>query len=124
MTNTLRDQMESDIDAVFLNTDDFAEPVTVIPENGPERTISAVVDEKMAPRNYEQQHKTVTRRIEVFVKKDAVTGIVSVGDRDKLRWDGVVWSDPKVLYGDAFAQTIQYERKTIESVGRQRSGTL
>lgn len=42
---TLREQMESDVSSVFLNTDEHAETVTYTPKNGTARSVTVIIDE-------------------------------------------------------------------------------
>ncbi len=124
MARTLAEDMAADVETVFLNEDEFAESVAFKPANGPSRSIKAIVTEVMAPRAYEKQHLTKSRRIEVMVSRNAVTGITETNRGDCLTWMSETWSNPEVVSGDAVSQLIRFERKTIESAGRMRSGGL
>lgn len=74
---TLREQITTDVSAVFLNTDDFAETVTYTPKSGDARQVSAVVDES---ERYEEGVRGGKRKVtvlEVLVSRDETTGIAT-----------------------------------------------
>lgn len=45
MANTLKQQITADVPGVFLDTDEFAESVTYIPDSGAESTITVIIEE-------------------------------------------------------------------------------
>lgn len=89
---TLKSLMAADIDDVFLNTDEHAEEVLFTPVNGPQRSITAVIDEKPSEIREDGNHLLNLRVISVFVKRDATTGISAPAMGDTLQWDGKTFS--------------------------------
>lgn len=74
---TLKTQIESDVSAVFLETDDFAETVTYIPKGGKDRSVKAIVDRSVRPVQ-DQFGIWQDRVAEVLVSKDATDGIAAI----------------------------------------------
>lgn len=124
MAGTLRDLMEADISAVFLNTDEHAETVAYIPQDGESVTIDVVAEENAGIRSQGEGHKTLVRHLQTFCKKDASAGITQIRPGDVLIWDGLRWSSPEVLSGDEFSWVIRWSLPTIETSGRLRGGRL
>lgn len=118
---TLREQMQADVSAVFLNTNEHAETITYTPYRGVARSIVAIVNEDvLSPDNEgvrEQEHS-----IAVFTSRDGTTGIDApqAGDvitftRNGLtitaRWAG---DSPDA---DAFSWWHRFTKVTIECMG-------
>lgn len=118
---TLREQIAADVAAVHINTADFAESLTYVPNGGTARTISGVVDE--GGDFAEQQHGIdEVETLEVFVSRDSTTGIddPQLGDRVRRAID----SDAKwYSYSgrktdvDESAWTLIFERRVADKHG-------
>lgn len=115
---TLRSQIEADVSAVFLNTNDFAETVTYHPHAyygataRAARSISAVVIREQI-RVVSENGDTVLPVYEVHVENDSVTGISS----DELDLGG-----DQIALPPRDGKTA--ERKTITQLLTQDHGML
>jgi hypothetical protein len=79
--------IEADVDAVFLNTDDFAAAGTYYPETGEPREVVAVHEVEGAPVDEGKAHQTRVESLTVHAKESDTTGI-----RDPLL--GAAWLLP------------------------------
>lgn len=73
---TLRQSISTDIETVFLNSDEFAEEVTYYPRSGGSRTILAIV-EREPPSLFDQAGNVVMVAFLVWVKNDKTDGILA-----------------------------------------------
>ena len=121
---TLKNLIEGHVTSVYLNQDHFAEPVSYRPEIGSPRTINAVVDEVTGNRNTADNHTTLKRTIQTWVARAGATELDKFRRGDRLQWQGVWWSNPEIVSGDANSQTIRWELPVVEGSGRAKSGRL
>lgn len=109
--------MASDVDDVFLNTDEHAESVTYTPNGGSGRSIVVVIlaipSEIAMEGNHEVEHKLIN----VFAKRDATTGINAPAKGDTLTWQGRVYSWVGFIHEDEDAFQLKFSCPTILSTG-------
>lgn len=125
---TLRSQIESDVSAVFLNADDFAETATYYPKGSDKRDVVCVIDEDgegvAAAGGVSDQ--TV---LMVFVSRDPDTGISAPQKGDSIRreddaqertfsYDGP--DGGPATDADQFAWTLRFVRKLPYAIGGNR----
>jgi hypothetical protein len=126
---TLREQIAADVEAVFLNVDDFAETCTYIPKDGDSRSIVAVVEED-AQQPEEMNTASLLGVIRVFVSRDSSTGIDAPQLGDKF-WREADGTAPEKAYSfsgvvdesddaTATAWTLLFTRKRPYEVGGNR----
>lgn len=109
---TLREQIESDIASVFLNTDDLAEACTYYPRAGGAREIVCDVQKSVQMRD-EPTGLVRKEVVSVWVSKSATTGIdkPQIGDALKLSGDDKLFAyagEPSEE--DEFSWTLTFER--------------
>ena len=71
---TLKDSIRSDVSAVFLNTDEFAEAIVYYPRAGGSRTINVIIDRD--PPDVYVAGNYVTPRFMVDVSDHATDGVL------------------------------------------------
>ena len=121
---TLKAQIEADVDAVFLQTDDHAETCTYFPNGGNSRSIVAVVDEDSTDTD-EGMDMWRVERLQVFVSRDADDGISDPQLGDGIRreddTDDKVYSYAGIRSeADQFAWTLDFTRKVPLERGGHR----
>jgi hypothetical protein len=124
---TLRAQITSDVAAVFLNNEDFAETLYYKPKDSDQRTLTCVVDED---DDYQDQDTGIMHKrvLSVFASRSASTGIDTpqLGDRISRAIDGT--GDDAVWYAfagnvtdiDENAWTVKFQRETPYKIGGNR----
>lgn len=126
---TLRSLIDSDLGAVFFNTDEFAEQVTYRPRNGGvPRTVTAVVQEPPGGdrRMLDDPQDAIDTvdKIDVMVGRDpsaAHGGIADpgIGDAIERSGDTDLWSfSGVVVHEDSAAWTLRFQRRRKLQQGR------
>ena len=118
---TLKDTMASDVNSVFLNTDEFAETVEV-EVDGVKRSVSAVIEEKedeieLVRGGTHSNKETLT----VWFDKSATLGIARPREVAKLirnseRDYPYVWTQ-EVVDDDEYMLTLRFQRLRVRQVG-------
>lgn len=126
---SLREQIESDVEGVFLNTDDFAETCTYYPAGGGDPLeVSAVIDED-GDSNEQGRELTDATTLMVFVSRDPLTGISNPRKGDRLRRENdqedrlFAYQGPDggpTTEADQFAWTLRFARNLRHELGGQR----
>lgn len=125
---TLREQMESDIEAVFLNTDEHAETVSYRARDSQPRDVTAIIDEDglfQEDTGHQKQQDT----IDIFVSR-AADGIPNPQTSDTVsfaRGDETVTYvyQGTVMDGDEFGWWLRFrrtQRKKISQSFEQANG--
>lgn len=113
--------MAADVEAVFLNTDEFAEWVVVRAPEGAPRRIKADCQERQGGQLGERQnHQTLMRSLDVFVVRNATTGIATYADGMTLvREDepSIVWKFAGVLESESDSWTLLFETEDVTRRG-------
>lgn len=111
---SLSDLIADDVAAVFLNTDEFAETVTVFESDGAYREIVAVVGRKTKQIDDERNVKRQPESIQVFCRKHAEAGILAPAIGLAVRLAGEAessrWTFAEILDEDAASLTIRFEK--------------
>lgn len=89
---TLAALMASDVDDVFLNTDEHAESCTFTPSSGSPRSITVVVIPQPSEIANEHDHEVEHKVILVLAKKHATEGIDTPAKGDSISWQGRAYS--------------------------------
>lgn len=78
---SLKDMLASDMAAVFLNSDEFAEAITYRKRSGTTRSIKAIID-RHPPATREEMAEGRVPKLTITVANSATTG-VSAGEWDR-----------------------------------------
>ena len=76
------EKIADDAHAVFLNTQEFAEPIIYIPKIGSSKAVNAVVLRPQVDTSSQDSQRILHNRIELFISKDAEEGIASIDKGD------------------------------------------
>lgn len=120
----LKDLIASDVTSVFLNEDEFAEPVDYTPKNGAARSITAVVrhnQEAIENEPIDYENETIL----VFVQRDEDGGIEAPQRGDELVRTNEPDQTPfgfsgRIISSDASAWTAEFKRPKVTTMGGQR----
>lgn len=112
--------MASDIDGVFLNTDEHAEQCSFTPSGGSARTITVVVMPQPTEIVSEQEHLVEKSVICVLAKKHATEGIETPGKGDVITYQGRVYSWVGWYGDDTNAPLLKFSSPKIINSGHQR----
>jgi len=74
----LKTKMQDDAATVFLNTDEFSEPVTYTPHNGSAKTINAVIVREQLQPGQEDAGRILRDQYEIYISTDADDGVAVV----------------------------------------------
>jgi hypothetical protein len=122
MPRTFKDALATDV-ANACNANEFAEEVLVIPPDDDPFTISAIVD-RTEGFSEQQEGLYKTQTIEVFVSRDATTGIAAPRLGYGLVLDGgetdTAFSYDSIIEGDEQSWTLRFVRSAPRVVGGNR----
>ncbi len=121
---TFQELLQSDLDDVFLNTEEFGESVEYYPFGGAMRTITVAVSEYGARNEMELNAKSVSAQLRVFAKRDAVTGIDNPQQKDYLvrsSEPGVNYYFQRVLEQDSAGHELLFEKRARGVTGANES---
>lgn len=117
---TLKTLMASDLDDVFLNTDEFAVSLEYHPvDGGGKRTFTATL--AGGPQfliEKEQYHEVKRRVVSFLIKKSDTDGITEVKRKDYIKYLGKNWDFDEVAFEDDDSFTIQWKQSKIINSGR------
>lgn len=118
---TLKSLIASDVQAVFLNKDEFAEDVEYHPKGGTLRTVTVTVLDDSERFDDEQMHIVRTRVLRFFVEKHETRGIISpqlgdyiIRDDDQCR----KWDFEQINDSDSAGMELTFRGDMIEQTGR------
>ena len=101
---TFKTGLDTDMEGVFLNTDEFAEDVVYTPRAGAARTIPAIVDRDQIKTRPEDQGRVAHKTAEIIIHNDAANGVTSVNNKgDSVSFapregqDAVDWDVIRIL---------------------------
>jgi hypothetical protein len=91
---TLKELIAKDRDAIMLNTDELAEDITYLPRDGPSRSVTAVVQERVVYADVGSE--TVTQQeAMVYVGRDPTSDKGGI-DKPRIR-DGIQLADGRIF---------------------------
>lgn len=79
---SLKDLIKEDSKNIFLNTGQFAEEITYIPDGGVSKTIKAVIERKALAPGDENINRSLRKQAELFIANDETDGVVSIDKKD------------------------------------------
>lgn len=77
---SFKDNLQDDMDNVFLNVDELAEEVTYVTDGGVSSTIKAVVDRRRLLPAGEVSSGIALNQIEIYISKSSIDDVVRDGD--------------------------------------------
>lgn len=114
---TLRTQMQADVSAVFLNTDEHAETVSYTPSGGSARNIPAVIEDEMsADIRFGEDGKGIPKSATLYVDIDDTVGVDDpTVDADTFTFRSTVWKLKEVERQDGMWRLVvaSYTRKQV-----------
>lgn len=121
---TLKSLIESDIDDVFMNTDDFAASIeSHSPDGGAKVVFAAALAGGPSFRIEKDQYHEVKRRIvSMLIKKSATDGISEIKRGWYIKYLGVKWDFDEVVFEDDESSVIQFQQSTVINSGRVNIG--
>lgn len=92
---SLKDLMLQDALKVLINSDEFAEDVSYLPETGWPRTIKAVVNRQREKPGTEHSGALLINQVEMVIAKDATNGVISIKKgKDTFSFPAILRDDP------------------------------
>lgn len=121
---TLKTLMESDIDDVFLNTDEFGVSVEYYPvKGGGKRTLTAALARGVTTVIEKgQAHETKVEVVTLLFKRDDTTGISVVSRGDTIECLGRRWAWDETTLETVNSFTIKWKSQGVLSAGKVNIG--
>lgn len=117
---TLKALMESDLDDVFFNEDEFGVSVEYFPTGGGgKRTFTAALGSGPSWEIEKDRFHEVKRRVvTLLIKKSDTDGITEVKRGDSIKYLATHWDFDKVTIEDDFSMLIQWKQSKVINSGK------
>jgi uncharacterized phosphosugar-binding protein len=106
-----------DMGRIFMNTDEFAEPILYVPKCGAPVTIAAVIDRSQANTRPEDRGRVLHRSAEIMISNHPEDGVAQIDDKgDKVLFaphpghDAVEWDVMRILESSPEHWRLEVER--------------
>ncbi len=113
---SFKDQLASDASGVFLNTDEFAEPVTYTPKGGSPKVINAIVDRQRVSPDQNTDH-AILNQIEITIANSVTSGVATInkgGDKvslpERIGGESIDWIVADILSQDEWLWRILLQK--------------
>lgn len=113
--STFRDILESDRDAILLNTDELAETISYTPAGGSAASVVAHVLRQEAGDDQFSDGRSLIERITVCVSSSSDNGIETVGPNDTVEVDSKTYT---------FEQLIETTKMGLHRIQFKRSSPI
>lgn len=88
---TLKEQVDLDMQNVFMNTDEFAESIVYTPKCGTAKTIPAIVDRFQPDAKSQDQARVLQKTATIIIHNDATNGVTEIDTKgDKVTFAPIV----------------------------------
>lgn len=117
----LADQMNDDVDAVFLNTAEHAETIIYQPANETPRTIKAIIlREEGALVVGAVDGRNQVRRANIMISSSDDDGVANINELDTILFDGIQWRTEGRPNNDGYGmQSVNVSSITRPEISRQ-----